>query len=98
MKFEVFGKQGCAKCTSTKDKLHHLLGKADAAASVPVAFIDLDTIEGMAEGALNDVAEVPTIILRSDGGDALARWEGRVPPSVEIQAFLGSRPSATAGP
>ena len=73
MKFEVFGRQNCAKCTSAKQKLNHLLHKAEAGASAAVAFIDLDTVEGMAEGAFNDVAGVPTVILRSDAGEALAR-------------------------
>jgi len=88
MKFEVFGKVGCAMCESTKAKLAHLLGKTEAPAEV--AFIDVSSIEGRAEGAFNDVRKVPTTILRSDAGAAVARWEGRVPPSAEIQAFLGA--------
>jgi glutaredoxin len=90
MKFEVFGKPGCAKCKSTKDKLTHLLVKAGTAEAVPLAFVDLETIEGMAEGAFNDVRELPTVILRSDSGEALARWDGQVPLSSEIQAYLGA--------
>jgi glutaredoxin len=96
MKFEVYGKPGCAKCMSTKAKLQHLLHKADAEASIPMAFVDVDTIEGMAEGAFYDVTEIPTVILRSDAGEALARWDGQVPPSVEVQAHLGSRQRAGA--
>ena len=96
MKFEVYGKPGCAKCISTKAKLQHLLHKADAEASVAMAFVDVDTIEGMAEGAFYDVAEIPTVILRSDAGEPLARWDGQVPPSLEIQAYLGSRQGAGA--
>ncbi len=89
MKFEVYGKSGCAKCKSTKDKLTHLLGKADAG-DVALAFHDVETVEGMAEGAFNDVRSVPTVILRSDEGEPLARWEGVLPPSGEVQLFLGS--------
>ena len=90
MKFEVFGKVSCAKCKSTKDKLTHLLGRADAAGTVVMEFVDTETIEGMAEGAFKDVREIPTVILWSDAGESLARWEGCVPPSVEVQAFLGT--------
>lgn len=96
MKFEVYGKQGCAKCLSTKEKLHHLVRKADAEASVAMAFVDMDTIEGLAEGAFYDVSEIPTVILRSGAGEALARWDGRIPPSIEVQAYLGSRQGAGA--
>jgi hypothetical protein len=88
MKFEVFGKMGCAMCESTKDKLAHLLSKAEAPAEV--AFFDVSTVEGRAEGAFNDVRHIPTTILRADTGAAVARWEGKVPPSMEIQAFLGA--------
>jgi hypothetical protein len=88
MKFEVFGKLGCAMCESTKDKLTHLLSKTEAPAEM--AFIDVNSIEGRAEGAFNDVRKIPTTILRADTGAAVARWEGKVPPSAEIQAFLGA--------
>jgi thioredoxin-like negative regulator of GroEL len=90
MKFEVYGKSSCAKCKSTKDKLTYLLGKADAAGDVALAFHDVETVEGMAEGAFNDVRDIPTVILRSDEGEPLARWEGILPPSGEVQVFLGS--------
>ena len=96
MKFEVYGKQNCAKCKSAKEKLQHLVRKADVEASVAMAFVDMDSIEGMAEGAFNDVSDIPTVILRSDAGEALARWDGHAPPSLEIQAYLGSRQGAGA--
>ncbi|HUU31519.1 MAG TPA: hypothetical protein VMY69_05400 [Phycisphaerae bacterium] len=87
MRFEVFGKTGCAKCTSTKDKLNHLLAKVPADGA-SVLFIDVESIDGMAEGAFHDVHRVPTTILRSDDGEPLARWDGCIPPSVEVQSFL----------
>ena len=88
MKFEVFGKLGCAMCESTKAKLTHLMSKAEVPAEM--TFFDVSSIEGRAEGAFNDVRKVPTTILRADTGAAVARWEGKVPPSMEIQAFLGA--------
>jgi len=88
MKFEVFGKTTCAKCRSTKDKLGHIIGKSEAAGSATLAFVDMDTVGGLAEAAFNDVYEVPTTLLRSDGGDVLARWDAQIPPSVEVQSFL----------
>jgi len=96
MKFEVFGKANCAKCKSTKEKLTHLLKKADLGETVPLVFVDVDTVEGMAEGAFNDVRDVPTVILRSDVDEPLARWDGSIPPSAEVQTFLGSGKSVGA--
>lgn len=90
MRLEVYGKANCAMCKSTKAKLTHLMSRAEGAPVATLAFVDMDTIEGLAEGAFNDVHNLPTTIVRSASGDPLARWEGRVPPSVEVQAFLAS--------
>jgi hypothetical protein len=89
MKFEVFGKTGCAKCKSAKEKLTHILGKAEMSLAVPVVFLDLDTVEGMAEGAFNDVVDLPTIILRNDTDQVQGRWNGKAPLTTEILKLLG---------
>jgi len=90
--FEVFGKSGCARCKSTRDKLGHLIRKAGRADEVSLRYHDMETIDGMAEGAFNDVTTVPTTILRSEAGEAVARWDGRLPPSAEVRAYLASAP------
>ena len=92
--FEVYGKNGCAKCKSTRSKLGHLIDKADRAGDVKVAYHDMDTVDGMAEGAFNDVTDIPTTILRSEDGDAVARWEGWLPPSADVKAYLARAPQA----
>jgi glutaredoxin len=89
MRLEVFGKTGCAKCKSAKEKLTHILGKVDMTLSVPLVFLDLDTVEGMAEGAFNDIIDLPTIILRSDTDEVQGRWNGKAPLSTEILKLLG---------
>jgi len=90
MKIEVFGKQGCALCQTTKRKLSHFLEKWGHAEKVEFAFVDLETADGLAEGAFQDVTAVPTIII-SDNGDALGRWEGEVPPSDDVKKILDER-------
>lgn len=91
MKVEVFGKKSCAVCQSIKRKLSHLIGKWGYGQKVDMVFVDVETVEGLAEGAFNDVSEVPTTII-SEKGDALGRWEGEVPRSEEIRkAFAGCR-------
>jgi len=90
MRFEVYGKTDCAKCKSTKDKLAHLLGEAGGAPNAAIAFVDMDTVEGLAEAAFQDVHDVPTTILRSDAGALLARWDGKLPPTTEVHAFLAA--------
>lgn len=88
MRFEVFGKPNCAMCKSTKDKLTHLLTKDQAADAIGLSFVDMNSIQGRAEGAFYDVRHVPTTLLWSDDEEPLARWEGCIPPSAEIKTFL----------
>jgi hypothetical protein len=89
MEIHVFGKTGCAKCDSTKHKVGHFIAKMGVDERVDVVFFDMDTVDGMAEGAFRDVAEVPTTIVRDSGMD-LARWDGVIPDSDSLKAHLAS--------
>jgi len=92
MKIDVFGKPGCAKCESTKAKLTHFLKKWDAETRVPLGFVSLDTVDGMALGAFHNIYDtVPVTIVFGDDERPLARWEGDVPPSDEVARVLGVR-------
>ncbi len=94
MTFEVYGKAGCARCKSTRDKLDHLIAKTRRVGDVTLLYHDMETIDGMAEGAFNDVTAVPTTILRGEAGHPVARWDGRLPPSGEVKAYLARSPQA----
>jgi len=90
MKIDVYGKSGCAKCESTKAKLSHCLKKWAVEDSVTLEFVDLDTPDGLARGAFNDVFDViPVTIVCGDQEETLGRWEGTVPPSEEAARALG---------
>jgi thiol-disulfide isomerase/thioredoxin len=90
MRFEVYGKQNCAKCDSTKDKLAHLLGKMGLPAEI--VFVDMGTVTGRAEGAFYDVYDVPTTIVRSARGEEVARFSD-IPPSEAVQDLLAAPPA-----
>ena len=66
MKIKIFGKSDCAKCETTKNKVRHFIGKWDAQEKVDIMFHDMETIDGMAEGAYHDVLEIPTTIIEKD--------------------------------
>ena len=87
MKIEVFGKEGCALCQSTKRKLQHFIEKWGMAGSVEMTFVNLETEDGMAEAAFRDVTEVPTTLV-SDASVVLARWEHEIPPSDDVKKVL----------
>ncbi|MFH1857069.1 MAG: thioredoxin family protein [Candidatus Omnitrophota bacterium] len=86
MKFKIFGKKNCAKCKSAKQKLEFFLSKWEVK-NISLDFYDMDTIDGLSEGALHDVLKIPTIILEA-AGDIKARWEGEIPKSEEIKTYL----------
>lgn len=91
MRLDVFGKQGCAKCESTKAKLGHYLRKWQLGDRVELAFVDMDTPDGMARGMFHDVFEtIPVTIALDDNDQPLGRWEGVVPPSDEVAKVVGA--------
>lgn len=87
MQVKIFGKEGCAKCQTTKNKFNHFISKWNLEDKVEVVFYDMDTVEGMAEGAYIDVVDIPVTILEKNG-QQLARWDGEVPKSTEFESYL----------
>ena len=90
MIIEIYGKQDCALCASAKRKVAHLLNKWQMKGAVEVVFRDMETIEGAAQGDFFDVFEVPTVLLKQDGDFVVARWDGKAPPSDELQQRLSA--------
>ncbi|NQT86307.1 thioredoxin family protein [bacterium] len=89
MEIHVFGKQSCAKCESTKNKLGHFITKMGIDEKVSVTFFDMDTVDGMAEGAFQDVNDIPVTIVQDSGVD-LARWDGEIPDSETLKSHLAT--------
>lgn len=83
----IFGKDGCAKCDSTKRKVTHFVGKWGLGEKTSITFHDVDTVDGMAEGAFNNINGVPTTILVAQG-ETLGRWNEAVPPSEELRKLM----------
>ena len=67
-----------------------LVSKYAQGIPVEVTFFDMDSVEGMAEGAFRDVYKVPTTIIEENGRD-LVRWEGEVPDSEALKAQVVGR-------
>ena len=84
---KVFGKPNCAKCKTTKNKLEFFLPKWNVSNQVKMSFYDMDTVDGLAEGAFYDVDNIPTTVVEKDGKE-IKRWELEVPPSKEIGVLV----------
>ncbi len=84
---KVFGKPDCAKCKTTKNKLEFFLPKWNVSDQVKMSFYNMDTVEGLAEGAFYNVDNIPTTLVEKDGKE-IKRWELEVPPSGEIEVLI----------
>jgi hypothetical protein len=89
MIIEIYGKQECKLCESSKRKVAHFLKKWDMSEDVQVVFQDMDTVDGAAEGDFFDVFEVPSVLLKEGRDEVVARWHGAgAPPEDELQSRL----------
>lgn len=86
MKIKIFGKKECAKCQATKNKIAHFIEKWNYN-NITLDFLDMDTVEGMAEGAYYDILKVPTTVFERDDL-TIARWEGEIPDSEDVKRHL----------
>jgi len=87
MKVSVFGKQECDACKAALEKITYFSEKWGKGDTTAIGFIDMDTVDGLAEGAYRDVFDVPTVIFE-DGAGELARWVKKVPTSEEFKTYF----------
>ncbi len=88
MIIEIYGKQDCSLCESAKKKVGLLLRRWQMEEAVEVVFQDVETENGAAEGDFFDVFEIPTVLLKEDVDEVLARWDGQAPARDELQQRL----------
>jgi hypothetical protein len=87
IKVSVFGKQECDACKAAVEKVTYFSEKWGKRDSTSITFIDMETVDGLAEGAFRDVYDIPTVILE-EGERELARWVKKVPQSSEFRDFF----------
>jgi glutaredoxin len=87
MKVKVFGKPGCEFCKTTMKKFETFFGLWKVADKVELSFFDMETVDGLAEGAFLGVVKIPTSIIEKDG-NVVARWDGKVPLSEEVKPIF----------
>ncbi len=87
MEFKVFGTKECSGCKTSMKQLDFYLKRWEISDSVNLCFYDMETSEGLAEGAYHEVVKIPTTILM-DTDTLLARWEGVVPPADDVKSYL----------
>lgn len=83
----VFGKTGCSVCKDTLEKIEYFKNKHNIQAEVK--YLDMESVDGLAEGAYHDVSDIPTVVIMNDD-DELARWVKKPPISEEFLPYLTS--------
>lgn len=87
MRISVFGRRDCDACKAALAKIEYFSRKWGKVETTSLEFIDLDTVDGLAEGAWRDVYDVPTVILESSGRE-VARWVKQVPVSRDFKPYF----------
>jgi glutaredoxin len=87
MHISVFGRRDCDACKAALTKIEYFSRKWGKAETTSLEFVDLDTVDGLAEGAWRDVYDVPTVILESSGRE-VARWVKQVPGSRDFKPYF----------
>lgn len=90
LEVKVFGKPGCEFCKTTMKKFETFFSrwKIDPE-KVKLNFFDMETVDGMAEGAFYSVTKIPSTVIENDL-EIISRWDGKVPLSEEFKDHLSS--------
>ena len=81
----VFGKPSCPVCKDTHEKIQYFKQKKQFSAEIH--YFNIETLDGLTEGAFNEVADIPTVII-FDNKKELARWVKKPPVSEEFLPYL----------
>jgi thiol-disulfide isomerase/thioredoxin len=81
----VFGKPDCPVCKDTREKLMYFKEKNNFTAQIK--YFDMETVDGLTEGAYHEVEEIPTVIIFDDNKE-LIRWVKKPPLSEEFLPYL----------
>lgn len=90
LEVKVFGKPGCEFCKTTMKKFETFFSrwKIDPE-KVKLNFFDMETVDGMAEGAFYSVTDIPSTIIEKES-EIITRWDGKVPLSEEFKDHLSA--------
>lgn len=93
MKIRIFGKKSCGNCQATRDKFSFFLKKWNLK-DIEMCYYDLDTSEGLTEGACSNALLAPPTTIIEEEDKELIRFEGKIPTSEEFKTYLLKNGSA----
>jgi len=96
MEVIVFGKLKCGKCKGAQSRVSFLIDKMGLNNAIPLRFVDLESVDGRAEGAFHDVYDAVPVTIIQNEGRSLGRWEGVMPKTDEMQPLFERASGASA--
>ncbi|MEO0216397.1 MAG: hypothetical protein ABIL14_05230 [candidate division WOR-3 bacterium] len=84
-KVYVFGRETCPVCKDAYNKLCYFKEKEQFKAEIK--YFNMDTVDGLAEGAFYEVSDIPTILVL-DNDQEIVRWVRNPPISKEFLPYL----------
>jgi thiol-disulfide isomerase/thioredoxin len=81
----IFGKPTCPVCKDARKKIEYFKEKEKFDAKIE--YYDMETIDGLTEGAFHEVSDIPTVIVLDDKNE-LVRWVKQPPISKEFLPYL----------
>ncbi len=87
IRVKIYGKQDCDACKAAMEKISYFTRKWGWQERTSIEFIDMETPDGLAEGAYRDVYDIPTVILERNQQE-LTRWVKQVPASNDFKVFF----------
>ena len=80
---KLFWKQDCPKCPAAKQIFNSLRIEG-----FNILDYNLDTADGLAEGAYHGVLSTPTLLVIDENDKEVLQWRGDVPTLEEVKAVL----------
>ena len=84
-KVYIFGKPTCPVCKEAYEKIRYFKTKKNFDAEI--RYFNIESVDGLTEGAFHEVSDVPTVIIFDDK-EELVRWAKRPPVSEEFLPYL----------
>jgi len=84
---KIYGKKGCNLCEVAKKKISFFLEAEKLEKEVEFSFIDMDTVNGLTEGTLANVSDIPTTVINYKG-EEVYRITKTIPNTQHIKEEL----------
>lgn len=85
MKIKIFWKRDCPNCPQAK-KVGKLIKDI-----ISVEYLDVDTVDGLAESCIFNVMATPSMVLVDDKNKEIESWRGVVPESDVIKRSISDK-------